>query len=140
MRAVRTLAVGICTLTAAVLILGSSVSAQQLPPEGSQPPGSSISALSDTSCPDFKFCWWQYQDYQGYKVEVPVPNSDNQGSWVEFFGDSAKNRYGNRRVQFGNRVTGGNTNILGCLGPGDNNNNVWLNADVYRVGAKGNPC
>ena len=90
-------------------------------------------------CPDYQACFWNQMNFNGLRFRVPAGEQD--GNWHESHGArSAKNRFGNRPVKFGNATSTGGVNMLGCLSPGENNNNLWANADVYKVGAQGINC
>ncbi len=96
-------------------------------------------ALEDSSCPDFKGCFWEFITYGGSRIEV---GTSYAGSWYSLaqFDRSAKNRFGNRRIRIGDFDGSGEIEIVGCIDAGANNSNLPLRADSFRVGALGVTC
>lgn len=113
------------------------------PPPPGAPSASSldsgpVSALSVSTCNDGNSCFWKNQDYEGTKRAVDG-NSSTCCSWRLITGfydyyESAKNRYGNRRLYLGNEQY-----VLTCMDPGDNRSAPGY-FDRVNIGATGTSC
>lgn len=95
--------------------------------------------VSDTSCPDGNGCFWEQADYGGDRMTV---GTGSAGSWQPLNGHdrSAKNRFDNRRIQFGQNLGGGNYQVIGCLNAGNNDSNLGAAIDSFRIGGPGSSC
>ena len=93
----------------------------------------------DTSCGDGNGCFWTQAGYGGSKFSAGAAFA---GTWYSLltYNRSAKNRFADRRIQFGHYLGQGNYEILYCLPPGDNESNLLAAIDSFKIGAQGTSC
>lgn len=107
-----------------------------LPP---QDPVGEPEPFAGSSCPDFRVCFWNSTGFSGSKQKY---GNNDAGIWysLQQWDRSAKNRFGSRRVRIGDYVSGDGIYVVDCLNPGDNNSNLPLRADSFKIGVPGNGC
>lgn len=99
-----------------------------------------VTTLAGGQCASGNVCFWKQIDFDGERVQCH-PLICGVNSWL-FLGDydrSAKNRFGNRLVRIGDNQ-GGIVDVLRCLNPGDNDRNLPLRADVFKIGQIDSRC
>lgn len=93
------------------------------------------STSSDSSCNNNTACLWYFNDFLGRKQVVHEHTADN--GWQGFDGfsfASAKNRFGNRKIEVGNSLR-----ITACLNPGGTRENIDV-SDRFNLGRVSSRC
>ncbi len=93
--------------------------------------------LSDgPGCADFGACFWEHQDFNGDKrrIDQSTPCCDWLSFSSGFSWKSAKNRYGQRKVQMGNALY-----QTGCMDPDENRPGLDY-SDRFKLGVLGSHC
>ena len=94
------------------------------------------------SCADLKVCFWTHTDFTGDKYSYNALEADGVTFRIDSIGShesirSVKNRLpGNRKAAF----LDSGYQRLGCIDPGENEDNVPLQAEYIRIGTVNDHC
>ena len=96
---------------------------------------SPILALSTVACPDGVACFWKQTDFGGDRKTADLGDAGEDrtlGAWDR----SMKNRFANRRVQ----IKDADYDVIDCINPGGERDNMLARADIFKIGVSGSSC